>query len=57
MAKAYIQKIINQAKSIGGKENVDEKNKHTKMVKYNQEDYDLYRGCNFLAYAIRKNRN
>jgi len=53
MEKESIQKIINQQRSIGGKENVVKKNKHTKMVKYNQEDYDLYRGCNFLAYAIR----
>ena len=57
MEKVSIQKIINQAKSIGGKANVDEKNKHTKMVKYNQEDNDLHRGCNFPAYAIWKNRD
>ena len=57
MEKESIQKTINHLRSIGGKENVDEKNKHTKMVKHNQEDNDLHRGCNFLAYAIRKNRN
>ena len=57
MEKESIQRIINQAKSTGGKANVDEKNYNSKMVKYNQEDNDLYRWCNFPAYAIRKNRN
>ena len=52
MAKVSIQKTINHLKSTGGKANVDEKNKHAKMVKYNQEDNDLHRGCNFPAYAI-----
>ena len=57
MEKVSILKTINHLRSIGGKANVDEKNKHAKMVKYNQEDNDLYRWCNFPAYAIRKNRN
>ena len=57
MAKESILKTINHLRSIGGKANVDEKNKHTKMVKYNQEDNDLHRGCNFPAYAIWKNRD
>ena len=57
MEKVSIQRIINHLKSIGGKANVDEKNKHSKMVKHNQEDNDLHWRCNFPAYAIWKNRN
>lgn len=53
MEKESIQKTINHLRSIGGKENVVKKNKHAKMVKYNQEDNDLHRGCNFPAHAIR----